>query len=251
MEGPQQTMSRYSLIPIKECTKVDVGYDPWIDSYFFQLRVREGGRNFKIARWLGHGIGDRSVSDGSVESIPEKILEIASQYAEVPVRLLEFLIEDRHPEPKLVPSEPVVYAGLPCGEVWRHRSSVDPVEGLQIVVKPAKRILRERHIAFAVLNDFLGNEYRAKKLAPAFGMLVIRNLPEKRNWLLTEVDVQNGIRDVEAQYGLNWLDRAGGYAGECKLKELYPDKQRDRADHAGRHLDLSEMPNCDLALVAA
>ncbi|HZC24982.1 MAG TPA: hypothetical protein VE866_16725, partial [Candidatus Binatia bacterium] len=155
---------------------------------------------------------------------------------------------DRHTGPQIVPSTPVMYAGWPNGEVWRHRPSTDPVEGVQIVVKPAKHFIRERHIAFAILKDFLGNEYRARRLSPGFGMLVVRDLPEKR-WLLTEVDIQNGIRAVEAQCSLCWLEEGECYAGDCKTEKLDPAEQRKRADWAGKHLNRAEQS--DSALVAA
>ncbi|MGC2614611.1 MAG: hypothetical protein WA354_11315 [Terracidiphilus sp.] len=239
-------MSRYSLSPLKEGTKVDVGYDPWIDSYFFQLRVPEG-RNFKVARWIGHGIGNCSVSDGSVESIPEKVIEAVAQHAEIPTGLLEALIADRHPEPELVASEPVVYAGWPNGQVWRNRPSVDPTGGHQLVVKPAKYINHERHIGFAILKDFLGHEDRAKRLAEDFGKLVLRGLPEKRNWLLTEVDVQIGVRDVEAQNGLYWLADGKCYLGDCKVNAVRPEAQLKRAEKV-RRLRQSRLKS---ALIAA
>ena len=205
-------MSRYSLNPIKEGSKVDVGYDPLLDSYFLQVRIPDTRGELHLKQWRGNGLGGLE-SDGVV-SIPEIILEEAAAYAVVPAGLLEALLEDRNHEPELVGSEPVIYAGTPNKEIWRHRPGVDPPEGILLAIRPSRVFGRDRQLAMVLLRDFLGEESRARRLARNFAALVVRNLPGNRPWLLTERDLQETVRDVETTLGLNWIAGAKCCAGE-------------------------------------
>jgi hypothetical protein len=205
-------MSRYSLNPIKEGSKVDVGYDPLLDSYFLQVRVLNTHGEVHLKLWRGNGLG--GLDSNGVVSIPEKILEEAASYADVPSDLLEALLADRDHDPELVEAEPVVYAGMPNNEVWRHRPSVDPHDGVLITIRPSRVFERGRQLAMVLLRDFLGDETRARRLAKDFAAIVVRELPENCPWLLTERDLQEGVCAVETRLGLSWIAEAKCYAGE-------------------------------------
>ena len=224
-EAPRQRMSRYSLNPIKEGSKVDVGYDPLLDSYFLQVRVLNTHGEVHLKLWRGNGLG--GFESGGVVSIPEKILEEAASYAAVPSDLLEALLSDRNREPELVESEPVVYAGMPNNEVWRHRPSVDPHDGVLITIRPSRVFERGRQLAMVLLRDFLGDEARARRLAKDFAAMVVRGLPENRPWLLTDRDLQEGVCAVETRLGLNWIAEAKCYAGEGQ--RVTPEAQLHRS----------------------
>jgi hypothetical protein len=147
-------MSRYSLNPIKEGSKVDVGYDPLLDSYFLQVRVLNTHGEVHLKLWRGNGLG--GLDSNGVVSIPEKILEEAASYADVPSDLLEALLADRDHDPELVEAEPVVYAGMPNNEVWRHRPSVDPHDGVLITIRPSRVFERGRQLGFVLMSVLFG-----------------------------------------------------------------------------------------------
>ena len=233
-------MSHYELKPKEDGVRVDVGYDPWLDFYFFQLRRKMPGEGYKLVDWIGDGVVQRV---NHAPCIPEIILNEAAKYSEIPDGLLELLISDRNPEPLLLESDPVIYAGMIEGEVWRHRPGTDPDEGLRIVGPQAKCFARSRQIAFAILRDFTGNEVRAKRLVPFFATSVLSELlAAPRKWLLTEVDVKHAIRDIEAENGLHWIVDAQCYVGDAKTTKLRSNDQLRRSARAGNHRQWGQVP---------
>ena len=221
-------MSRYSLNSINEGSRVDVGYDALLDSYFLQVRVPDDRGEVHLKRWLGNGMG--SLGSDGVVSIPEIILVEAAKYAAIPSDLLDTLLADRNREPEPVESDPVIYAGMPNQEVRRHRPSVDPSEGVMITIRPSRVFTRDRQLAMVLLRDFLGDEHRARRLAREFAALVVRKLSNSRPWLLTERDLQEAVCTIETRFGLNWIAEAMCYAGEGP--RVRPEAQLRRAGRA-------------------
>jgi hypothetical protein len=234
-------MSRYSLNPIKDGYKIDIGYDPPVDSYFLQVRIPNGRGETRLAQWHGNGVP--RLQPHGVVSIPEIILEEAAKYASVPAGLLEMLLADRDPERELVASEPVVYAGLPNQEVWRHRSRVDPPSGAPMEIRDSRVFSRSQRIAMALLLDFIGHKPRARRLARDFAVMVVDPLLNKRSWLLNERDIQEGIREVETRLGLHWLAATKCYAGEGV--PLTPELQLRRASRINKRTATSPKKNTE------
>lgn len=223
-------MSRYSLEPKREGSRVDVGYDPLLDTFFLQVRWPDarGATHLKI--WRGHGVGGPEI--GGCQSIPEEIIEEAGVYAAIPSGLLEALLVDRNQEPIASALDPVTYAGMPNGEMWRHRRGIDPTGGALLELRPSRVFAPKQQIAMVLLCDFLGCSDRARRLARDFAQIVMGSLADNRPWLFTELDMQDGIRRVEELHGWHWIEEAKCYAGEGK--RVKPEVQLRRAGRCGR-----------------
>ncbi len=206
-------MSRYTLEAIKSGFKVDVGYDPLMDGYFLQVRIPSSSQSEgSLLKWSGTGaIGPDC---NGVVSIPEIILDEAAMYATVPTGLLEALLADRDPEPEEVILDPVIYVGTPEQEVWRYRASTDPTGGVQMRLSAAGVYSIGRRVTMALLRDFLGDKERPRRLVRGVAALVVAKLINKRFWIITERDLNEMVRDVEAGFGLRWLPESKCYAGE-------------------------------------
>lgn len=221
-------MSRYSLQTINEGTKVDLGYDPVIDSYFLQVRIPDEKGQRSLGRWLGNGNGPLGTE--AVISIPEEIIEEAAKFAAIPDGLLHSLIDDRPYEPVPVESGPVVYAGMRNMTVWSCRGEGAAAKEQLIAIRPSRIFDRNRILAKVLLHDFFGQDYelRARRLAKAFSVILLRNLPRNRCWMLTEQDMKEGIYATELQMGLVWIPQGRCYAGEGD--RVKPEAQLRRAE---------------------
>lgn len=222
-------MSRHTLQAKIDGAKVDIGYDPLIDSYFLQARVPDANGKVRIDAWLGCGVAGAETS-GLIRD-PEVVVQRASAYAEVPEGLVAILKSERGIEPKRIESEPVVYAGLPDQQVWRYRKGVDSEKGEQVSVRRHEIYRWERQVAFSILEDFLSSPARAKRLASDFAKLVMEDQLKKKHWLLTEADLASGIYLIENALDLRWLPQQGCYAGKGTTPDLTPEAQLRRAEH--------------------
>jgi hypothetical protein len=205
-------MSRYTLNPMKEGYKVDVGYDAHVDSYFLQVRMPNSRGDSHLVQWRGNGVVDFGTE--GVISIPEVILADAAKYAHVPEGLLEALLADRDPEPEEVSSEPVIYAVMPNKEVWRYRAAIDTSNGTRMRLKPSNTYSFSQRVTMAILREFLGNEDRARRIVRVVSATVVSKLIEKRSWLLTERDMNEAVLEAESTLSLRWLKESKCYAGE-------------------------------------
>jgi hypothetical protein len=221
-------MSRYSLQTINEGSKVDVGYDPVIDSYFLQVRTPDEKGELHLRGWRGDGNG--ALGSEGVVSIPEEILAEAAKFAVISGGLLQSLIDDRPYEPVPVESGPVLYAGMRNMTVWSYRGEGSSATEQLIAIRPESIFDRDRILAKALLHDFFGQDYelRARRIAKAFATIVLRNLPRNRCWLLTEQNMQEGIYAAELQMGLVWIPKGRCYAGEGDRTQ--PEAQLHRAE---------------------
>lgn len=223
-------MSCYKLQTKNQGTRVDVGYDVLLDTYFLQIRVRNEHGKSSLKTWEGHGIGGSA--GNSIIHDPYALWGKIDEHALVPVDLMTRLIEDRNPTPELIEIDPVIYVGTMDKEVWRHRPGSDPEMGVQIDLAAPKHLSRERQIALAVLRDVLGNEVRAKTLVREVAVL-LQNTVLRRTWLVNENDLMQAIRNAEMARGLTWIASANCYSGHGKPCEPEAQLLRNSRDASG------------------
>jgi len=223
-------MSRYSLNSIDEVSKIDVGYDAQLDSYYLQVRRPNAHGEFHLTQWKGSGVG--GVGAGGIVPLADLIIDEAARVAVIPEGLLEALLADRDAEPEVETSVAVLYAGYPDQTVWRYRSGVDSERGLQLPIKNSKVFHRSISIAMVLLREFLGNEERAKKLAKDFAASVVARFPTRKPWMLTEVDMQQAIASIESNLGLSWVVAGKCYVGEGQ--RVQPEEQLRRTRRKGK-----------------
>ena len=209
--------------------RIDLGYDPLIDSYFIQVRKPDSTGHLELCEWWGSGVANNGSND--LIHDPEIVTRRASGFASIPEDLAEVLRAEAMREPALVIVDRVTYFGTPTHEVWRQKCGVDLEAGKRIDVREHEIYSWSRQVALAILFDVLDHKLRARKLASDFGSLIESQL-ERRYWLLTEADIRSGIFTIEKSNNLRWIPSMLCYAGSSKTPELNPEAQLRRAnDH--------------------
>lgn len=216
---------------INNLSKIDMGYDALIDSYFVQVRQSDATGYLQLREWLGSGVG--GIDCGGLIHDPEIVVRHASVYGRVPEGFAEVLRMERLQDPKLIAIERVTYAGMPTRELWRQRANSDPDYGMRVDVHEHEIYAWSRQVAFAILLDVLNHKRRVRQLARDFASL-IENQIQRPYWLLTESDIQSGVFEVEKTNILRWIPSLQCYAGKGRPLDASPEAQLHRAaDHDG------------------
>lgn len=84
----------------------------------------------------------------------------------------------------------IIYNGYRSGEGWEIvvRRLGQPLHALDLPV-------RQGEWALSILTDYLGDEGRATELHNDFAALTLRRFTA--DWILTENDIENALREVE------------------------------------------------------